>query len=170
MTNNDKLRRLRYALDLPDREVVRLFGLAGYELAPDELAALFAKEDDPGFDLCPDELVRLFLDGLILSRRGPRPEPAVPSFRAAKRPGPLTNRDDVVKPISNNEILKAIRIALSLKDEDLIDCLAADGFPVTKAQLSALFRAPGHSNYRPCGDQFLRHFLAGLTLRLRGKN
>ena len=45
---------------------------------------------------------------------------------------------------------------------------AAAGFPVSKPELTALFRQPGHKNYRPCGDQMLRNFLKGLTLRVRG--
>ena len=41
-------------------------------------------------------------------------------------------------------------------------------FPVTKPEMSALFRQPGHKNYRACGDQMLRNFLKGLTRRVRG--
>jgi uncharacterized protein YehS (DUF1456 family) len=42
------------------------------------------------------------------------------------------------------------------------------GWPVSKPELTALFRQPGHANYRPCGDQLLRNFLKGLTMRVRG--
>jgi uncharacterized protein YehS (DUF1456 family) len=45
--------------------------------------------------------------------------------------------------------------------------LKAAEFPVSKPELSALFRKVGHTNYRPCGDQLLRNFLKGLTLRVR---
>ncbi|OKR96149.1 hypothetical protein BH604_23570, partial [Pseudomonas aeruginosa] len=54
------------------------------------------------------------------------------------------------------------------KEEDLHAILASVDFPVSKPELSALFRKPGHSNYRTCGDQLLRNFLKGLTLRVRG--
>ncbi len=154
MTNNDKLRRIRYALDISDREVVQLFALAGYELTPPQLEALFKKEDEIGFDECPDDIALLFLAGLIASRRGKRTEAdAAPKAR---------------KPVlTNNDILKALRVALELKDEDLIAIMRLAKVEVSKSEISALFRKPGHSNYRPCGDQFLRHFLAGLTLKLR---
>ena len=55
------------------------------------------------------------------------------------------------------------------KDEDIIAMLDSDGFKVSKTELSALFRKEGHQNYRPCGDQFLRSFLKGLTAKLREK-
>ncbi len=155
MTNNDKLRRIRYALDISDREVVQLFGLAGYEITPPQLTALFKKEDEAGFDECPDDIAILFLDGLIASRRGKRADApdAAPKGKKAV--------------LNNNAILKALRIALELKDEDLIETMRLAKVEVSKSEMSALFRKPGHPNYRPCGDQFLRHFLAGLTLKYR---
>ncbi len=64
--------------------------------------------------------------------------------------------------------LKKLRVAFELKEEDLHAILASVDFPVSKPELSALFRKPGHSNYRTCGDQLLRNFLKGLTLRVRG--
>ncbi|MGI1130064.1 DUF1456 family protein, partial [Pseudomonas aeruginosa] len=71
-------------------------------------------------------------------------------------------------PLSNNMILKKLRVAFELKEEDLHAILDSVDFPVSKPELSALFRKPGHSNYRTCGDQLLRNFLKGLTLRVRG--
>lgn len=71
-------------------------------------------------------------------------------------------------PINNNIILKKLRVAFELKDADLHDILQAADFPVSKPELSALFRKEGQKNYRPCGDQLLRNFLKGLALRLRG--
>ena len=54
------------------------------------------------------------------------------------------------------------------KEDDLHAILKSVNFPVSKPELSALFRKAGHDNYRPCGDQLLRNFLKGLTLRVRG--
>ena len=59
-------------------------------------------------------------------------------------------------------------MAFELKEEDMHAILDAAEFPLSKPELSALFRKPGHHNYRPCGDQLLRKFLKGLTLRQRG--
>ncbi len=76
--------------------------------------------------------------------------------------------DRYLAPLSNNMILKKLRVAFELKEEDLHAILDSVDFPVSKPELSALFRKPGHSNYRTCGDQLLRNFLKGLTLRVRG--
>jgi hypothetical protein len=67
--------------------------------------------------------------------------------------------------VTNNIILKKLRVAFELKEDDMHAILKAAEFPVSKPELSALFRKFGHTNYRPCGDQLLRNFLKGLTLR-----
>jgi uncharacterized protein YehS (DUF1456 family) len=97
------------------------------------------------------EIARL-ADGLVLHFRGR--DPNLPLRPVEKR-------------ITNNLVLKKLRVAFELKDLDMAQCFKDAGFPVTKPELSALFRQPGHKNYRPCGDQMLRNFLKGLTLRLR---
>ena len=102
---------------------------------------------------CDNVVMAHFLDGLIIHRRG-RDESAPP------RP--------VEKTITNNTVLKKLRVAFELKEEDCLALMAATGFQVSKPELSALFRNPAHHNFRPCGDQFLRNFLKGLTERVRG--
>jgi uncharacterized protein YehS (DUF1456 family) len=153
--NNDVLRSIRYTLNLGDAKVVEIIQLAGRVTAPADLANLLKKEDEEGFVECSDEVMVSFLDGLIIHRRGriePRPE-------QDKKPEPH---------LSNNTILKKLRIAFELKDEDMHQVLELAGFRVSKPELSALFRTRGHKNYRACGDQLLRNFLKGLTMRLRG--
>lgn len=71
--------------------------------------------------------------------------------------------------MTNNDILKKLRIALELKDTDIIEILKLADFEFTKSELSALFRNPDHRNYKECGDQILRNFLNGLIIRNRGK-
>jgi len=70
--------------------------------------------------------------------------------------------------MDNNDILKKIRIALELKDSDIIEILKLADFEITKAELNALFRKEGHRNYKDCGDQLLRRFLNGLIIKKRG--
>lgn len=154
MINNDVLRSIRYALDLGDAKVVEIIKLAGCDLAQSDLASFLKKEDEEGFVECGDEVMVSFLDGLIVHRRGkmePRPE-------QDKKPERLTN----------NTMLKKLRVAFELKEEDMHKVLELAGFGVSKPELSALFRVKGHKNYRACGDQLLRNFLKGLTIRLRG--
>jgi len=71
--------------------------------------------------------------------------------------------------MTNNEILKKLRIALSLRDTDIIEILKLADFDISKSELSALFRSEDQRNYKECGDQILRRFLNGLIIKNRGK-
>lgn len=70
--------------------------------------------------------------------------------------------------MTNNDILKKLRVALKLRDEDIIHILKLADFEVSKGELSALFRSEDHPNYKECGDQLLRNFLNGLIIHMRG--
>ena len=71
--------------------------------------------------------------------------------------------------MTNNDILKKLRVALKLRDTDIIDILKLADFEITKSQLSAIFRKENHEKYVECGDQILRRFLNGLILKERGR-
>jgi len=155
MINNDVLRSIRYMLDLSDNKVLDIIHMAdpGFIVAKEDVRAFLLREDTPGYLVCSDAVLAHLLDGLIIHRRG-RDE-SLPSRPVEKR-------------ISNNVVLKKLRVAFELKDVDMHQVFADAGFPVSKPELSALFRQPGHNNFRACGDQMLRNFLKGLTLRVRG--
>lgn len=70
--------------------------------------------------------------------------------------------------LTNNDILKKLRVALELKDDDIIHILSLVDFEISKTELGAIFRKDDHPNYRPCGDQLLRNFLNGLVIYKRG--
>ena len=70
--------------------------------------------------------------------------------------------------MSNNDILKKLRVALSLTTDDIIKITALVGFKVTRAELGDIFRSDDHPNFKPCGDQILRNFLNGLVIYKRG--
>jgi len=70
--------------------------------------------------------------------------------------------------LSNNDILKKLRVALELKDEDVIKILKLVDYEISKSELGALYRKPDHPNYKACGDQLLRNFLNGLVIYKRG--
>jgi uncharacterized protein YehS (DUF1456 family) len=71
--------------------------------------------------------------------------------------------------ITNNDVMKKLRVALQLRDTDIIDILKLADFETTPSELSAIFRKDDHPNYVACGDQILRRFLDGLIIRNRGK-
>jgi uncharacterized protein YehS (DUF1456 family) len=155
MINNDVLRSIRYMLDLSDAAIVDTSKLAdpGFVLAKSDVQAFLKKDTDAGYAECSDSVLAHFLDGLVFHFRGR--DPSLP-----QRP--------VEKRVSNNMVLKKLRVAFELKDSDMHQIFDAAGFPVTKPELSALFRQPAHKNFRQCGDQMLRNFLKGLSMRLRG--
>lgn len=70
--------------------------------------------------------------------------------------------------LSNNDIFKKLRVALKLRDDDIVQICALVDFKVTKSELGAIFRKEDHPKYMECGDQFLRNFLNGLVIHLRG--
>jgi len=70
--------------------------------------------------------------------------------------------------MSNNDILKKLRVALQLRNDDIVGILQLVNFRMTASELSAFFRSEDHPNYKPCGDQVLRNFLNGLVIHLRG--
>jgi len=154
MTNNDILRQLRFALNINDSTMIEIFKLSDQEIEQSSITGLLKKEDEEGFALCGDDVLRYFLDGLILHKRG----------RKEMRLGETRKSDS---RLINNAILKKIRIALELKEDDMLGILKLANVDISKHELTALFRKEGHKNYKECGDQFLRKFLKGLSIRYR---
>jgi len=72
--------------------------------------------------------------------------------------------------LTNNDILKKLRVALELRDEDIVNIFKLVDFEISKTELSAFFRKEDHPNYKECGDQLLRNFLNGLVIHKRGPN
>ena len=70
--------------------------------------------------------------------------------------------------MTNNDILKKLRVALKLRDDEIVDILALVDFRISKSELGAFFRKEDHPKYVECGDQILRNFLNGLVIHLRG--
>ncbi len=151
MTNNDILRRVRFALDLSDAEVMRTFAEAGEPASRAEISDWLKRDDDPAFQPCTDRQLACFLNGLIVVRRG-------------RRDGPQPVPED---RLSNNMVFMKLRIALKLNADQVLDTLALADFRLSRHELSALFRKPGHKHYRPCQDQVLRRFLHGMQLAFR---
>ena len=150
MTNNDVLRSVRYLLNVSDAVLVDIIRQADREVGHADMVAFLKNEDDPGYQPCSDEVMAHFLNGLVTYMRGKDP---------GRPPQP------VEVPITNNAVLKKLRVAFELKDHDIIALLEKTGLRVSKTELGAFFRRPDHRNYRDCGDQFLRNLLKGLASR-----
>ena len=70
--------------------------------------------------------------------------------------------------MTNNDILKKLRVALMLRDDEIVEILKLVDFRISKSEIGAFCRSEGHPKFRPCGDQVLRNFLNGLVIHLRG--
>ena len=153
MNNNDILKRLRYTFDWNDDKVISLFAHGNMDVTRTQISDWLKKEDDVDFDKLNDKKLASFLNGFIINQRG-------------KRDGPPPIPE---KTLTNNIIFRKLRIALNLKDEDILQMLENAGLPISKHELSAFFRKPEQRQYRLCKDQILRNFLYGMQLHYRGK-
>jgi len=175
MDNNDILIRLRYAIDIKDIEIVKIFKLGNLEVTEEEVRKLLIKSKSSYYNEvvnhgeieervenieCKNSTLDSFLNGFIIFKRGKKdtkpgqPERPVLSIKNSE------NR--------NNIMLKKLKIALSLTSDDMLDIFKATGVIVTKGELSALFRKEGHKHYKECGDKYARNFLKGLSIKNRG--
>ena len=137
MTNNDILRRIRYLFDFNDSKMIVLFRGADSQASRAQISDWLKKEDDPAYKNCSDARFAVFLDGLIVDKRGKKEgEPRAPEKR-----------------LNNNIILNKLKIALNLKADDVLDIFALADLRISKHELSAFFRKPGHKAYRECKDQ-----------------
>ena len=151
MVNNDILRRIRYTFDFDDSKMMAVFALADMPVTRAQISDWLKKEDDPAYQECSDAQFAAFLNGLINDKRG-------------KKEG---SQPEPEKKLNNNIIFRKLKIALDLKAEDVLALLKRVDFRLSKHELSAFFRKPGHKHYRECKDQVLRNFLKGMQLEYR---
>jgi uncharacterized protein YehS (DUF1456 family) len=167
MDNNDILIRLRYALEIKNKEMAEIFKFGGVEVTVPEVIQILTKSDDEYEEYeednrlkCNNNLFDSFLNGLIIFKRG----------RQEQKPGEPTTPEPVAPKSANvnNLLLKKVKIALALTTEDMLEIFELAGIRVSKGELSALLRKEGHKNYKECGDKFARNFLKGLAIKYRG--
>lgn len=70
--------------------------------------------------------------------------------------------------LTNNDILKKLRVALKMRDDDIIEVLSKVNFKISKSELGAFFRSEDHPKFMELQDQILRNFLNGLIIYKRG--
>ncbi len=152
MNNNDVLRRIRYTFNYDDSKMIAIFGHGGLDVTRAEISDWLKKDDDPDYRKCQDVQLAAFLNGLIIDRRGKKEGP---------QPEPETS-------LTNNIILRKLKIALNLQAGDVQALIKQPDFSLSNHELSAFFRKPTHKHYRECKDQVLRYFLKGVQHKYRG--
>ena len=149
MENNFILKSIMEAFDLNKVDVLKSYKLIDKKVTQEDVDDILTDKNDEKFVLLSDEGLELFLNGFIVYKRGPSDKKGKPKK----------------VELSNNLILKKLKIAYNLKDEDLIEIFANDGLEITKSQLTAYFRREGHQNYRKCSDALLKRFLKGCKIK-----
>ncbi|WP_114749940.1 YehS family protein [Pleomorphovibrio marinus] len=152
MKNNDVLRSIRYTFDFDDDTMIKIFAEAELGVTRAEVCDWLKAEEDPEYKPINDYKLATFLNGLINHKRGKK---------EGKQPVPESR-------LTNNLILKKLKIALNLTTEDMLQILEKAERKISPHELSAFFRRPEQSQYRLCKDQIMRNFLHGLQLVYRG--
>jgi len=151
MENNSILKRLRFTFDFSDDQMMKLFSLGDLEVDRPTLSNWLKKDDHEDYTTINDKKLAAFLNGLIVQNRG-------------KKDGKTPVAES---RLNNNLIFWKLKIALSMRDDDIIAIYDEADMNISKHELSAIFRKPGQKQYRECKDQFMRNFLMGLQFKHR---
>ena len=150
MKNNELLQSICNTLDLAEEDLGALLALCDHDTVS---ASESASESDASLlQECSNKQLRCALEGLILAERGPRSDGKPPVIND--------------KALSNNEVLKKLRIALNLQEEDMLLVFEEGGATLNPAELGALFRKQGNKHFRACSDELLLQFLGGFQPQL----
>ena len=146
ISTNDILYRIQKVLNLSIEEMLEIYKLEAYDMNEAHLNSLLKRRLDKDFMLCSYEELGVFLDGLITLKRGPSPK--------------KENQEDI--ELTNNLILKKLRIALKLKEAETEIIFGLADVELSKQQLASLFRKETHKNFKPCSAELLMSFIEGL--------
>jgi len=147
LKTNDILYKIQKALNLTQEEMLEAYKLAEYTMDATHLDSLLKRRQDEGSKLCSYEELGVFLDGFVILKRGPSPK---------------KKNDDEAVELTNNLILKKLRIAMELKEAETEIIFSLGEAELSKQQLASLFRKEGHKNFKECSDELLMAFLDGL--------
>jgi len=146
LKTNDILYKIQKALNLSQKEMLEAYELADYKMDATHLDSLLKRRQDEGSKLCSYEELGVFLDGFVILKRGPSPK----------------KKNDEAVELTNNLILKKLRIALELKEAETEIIFSLGEAELSKQQLASLFRKEGHKNFKECSDELLMAFLDGM--------
>jgi len=148
MITNDTIFKIKTALKLSNSAIVKIYELADFPMSESKLNKILKKQQDKEFKPCEYDELGAFFDGLILFKRGP----------SSKK----KNSDEIIE-LTNNLMLKKLRIALELKEAETEIIFSLGEAELTKQQLASLFRKESHKNFKLCSDELFIAFLDGLN-------
>ncbi len=147
LSTNEILYRIQQALNLTIDEMLETYKLEDFPMEASHLESLLKRRHDKNFIPATYEELGVFLDGLVTLKRGPSPK---------------KQTDDEAVALTNNLILKKLRVALELKEAETEIIFGLADVELSKQQLASLFRKEGHKNFKACSDELLMAFLEGL--------
>jgi len=147
MQINDILFKIKTALSLKSSEIVKAYSLVNYNITEERIDNILKRRQDQGYEEATYEELGLFLDGLVILKRGENSK--------------KSESDEVVE-LTNNLILKKLRVAMNLKESELLIVFALAEVTLTKRQIGSLFRKEGGKNFKVCSDELLMAFIEGL--------
>ncbi|WP_220738680.1 DUF1456 family protein [Leuconostoc miyukkimchii] len=161
MNNNDIIIRLRYALNIKNADMIKIFKYGGISIDENQLHVLLAKQDEGSKrdEKVTTKTLESFMNGLIISQRGQK-------FGADLKPVPPTFDMNAEADI-NNVVMKKLKIAMSYTSDDYMSFLKTAGITISPNELSAVLRRSDHRNYKPAGDRYLRNILKGMAMEYR---
>ena len=148
MNKNLVLRYLRQILNYQDEDFMKMLALLDVKVTFEELASWFKAEGEEGYVELSDKMLAFFLESVILLKRGKNEDAEERSLEL---------------PVTNNLVLKKLRIAFELKDENISSLMAKSGITASPKEWSPYFRSKKHKHFRKCPDAFLEAFLKGLV-------
>ena len=154
MRTNDIFRKLTQSLSLSTTQVQALFAPSNIDLSDKDVANLLKTDYQPGFEAMPEYILIIFLNNVIDQERGKKADAVVEVIEKHAK-------------VSNNDVLKKLRIAFVLHEQDLRDALKLVTIELTKSDLAALFRKAGHEHYKACDDALVLDFVEGIGLLLQ---
>lgn len=153
MRTNDIFRKITQSLGMNTEHIQQVFELSTIDLSEKEIGNLLKTDYQPGFEVLPEYVLLMFLNNLIEQKRGKKSEGAEEAIEKHAK-------------VSNNDVLKKLRIAFNLHEQQVRDALKRVTIELTKSDLAALFRKPGHVHFKACDDDLVLDFIEGLGLLL----
>jgi uncharacterized protein YehS (DUF1456 family) len=153
MRTNDIFRKITQSLGIDTAQIQQIFALSTIDLSDKEIANLLKTDYQPGFEPLPEYVLLIFLNNIIEQKRGKKPDGEVEVIEKHAK-------------VSNNDVLKKLRIAFNLHEQYVRDALKLATIELTKSDLAALFRKPGHVHFKACEDDLVLDFIEGLGLLL----
>ncbi len=140
---------IKEALNLNRPKMLTIYSLLDYPMSKERLDKILKNSSNKQSAIATYEELGLFLDGLILFKRKEQP------------PKQEQEEDEVI--LSNNLILKKIRVALNLKEVELLMIFQLTDFEISKSKIKDLFRSEEHPKHIECSNKILKAFLEGLN-------